>query len=202
MTTVANKDSKKAKDSATQTVKVTTYTPGFIEGLFIKLAYKLESYPKLAKVSIGAANIAKGTKTFFVRTGNRFMKIGFTKTHLKTYGTLQLVNLAFFMQGLIGLVSLGLFSPSLTSKVTIKHARNIKDMQTYRNHKIIEKEIAEGKDVYNDLDINENNTTKEDKKVINESKVGKFQRDRVRRKNMTEAELDALLDKKLNNANV
>lgn len=190
MTTATNPSNRKAPQ--TQKVTITTYTPGLIEGIFLALGRKLEKFPKLANASYAVAGFAKGTKNICVRSINRIKKIGFTKTHLKAYSTLQLVNLAFFAQGLIGLVSLGLFAPSFTGKVTVRHARNIKDLQVLRSSQILEKEVAEGVDVYSDL-----NTDEEEAK--SKSKVSKFQRERVRNKSLTEAELDELLDERLNN---
>lgn len=117
---------------------------------------------------------------FFVTISNRVKQIGFTKTHLKAYASMQYLNFAFFLQGAIGLCSLGLISPKLTSTPTRIHSRNIADLQVMNATKLMQQESQ-----------NESDTPA----------VPLYMQERVKRKQMTQEELDQELDRKFADLN-
>jgi hypothetical protein len=123
------------------------------------------------------------TRQFFHRTWNKLKAIRFNKLNLTFYFHHMVLNLMFFLKGLIGLVSLGLFSPNLTGKATTRLARARRDVSDARAEQVLD-EVGE-----EELDEKFEHGEK--------SKVSKIQKNRIRRKNMSEEELNEEIDKKL-----
>jgi hypothetical protein len=128
---------EQAKQQSGQTVRVKFYKHGLLEGWFVE-KYQGTENPILKKVYEAGAITCKVTRDFFARTANKIKSIRFTKHHLKFYAARMLVNLAFSAQGLIGLLSLGLFDPRITPRPSIVLARATKDLQIFNAGKVAE----------------------------------------------------------------
>jgi len=170
------------------TVRVQTYTPGFFEGKFTNLA---ERFPNFAikgnNIFIVIAYLFRKTRHFFERTWNKLKAIRFNKPNFKFYAAHMFLNLMFFIKGAIGLISLGLFNPNITAKASIYLARTRKDVTDLRAETILEAEVEAGIDIEND----------DEKDKTKNSKVPRYQRERIRRNKLSDDDLDAELDKKL-----
>lgn len=156
------------------TVKVKYYVGGVLENWFANKARSTENHV-LQKVYITGAVICKTTREFFSRTYNKLKSIRITRPHLRFYGARMLVNLAFSAQGLIGLLSLGLFSPSFTARTTVILARATKDLQVFQAAK--------------DIDNNKNLPKEEQKNVP------KHLAERAERSKMTDDEILEEMDR-------
>jgi hypothetical protein len=166
------------------TVTIERYKPGFFEGIFLKLAYKFPKFgTEKVNVFMFISVMFKLTRQFFHRTWNKIKAIRFDKLSLKFYFHHMMLNLMFFLKGLIGLISLGLFSPNLTGKATTRLARARRDVSDARAERVLE-EVGE-----EELDEQFEHGEK--------SKVSKIQKNRIRRSKMSDEELNDEIDQKL-----
>lgn len=174
------------------TFKVTTYTPGFFERIFTNIAERFPNFGPTIKgdkvnIFLVIAYLFRKTRNFFQRIWNKLKAIRFNKPNFKFYAAHMRLNLMFAIKGLVGLASLGLFNPDITAKASIAVARTRKDVSDLRAGKILEEEVAAGIDILND---DETDKTKN-------SKVTKYQRDRIRRNTLDENTLNDEIEAKL-----
>jgi len=170
------------------TVRVTTYKPGFFEGIFSNLAEKFPKFgTKKFNIFLVIAYLFRITRNFFERTFNKLKAIRFDKPNFLFYVSHMRLTLMFFIKGTIGLLSLGLFNPDITAKASIAWVRRRKDVSDLRAEKILDEEVEAGIDIEND----------DEKDKSKNSKVTKFQRERIRRNKLSDEDLDNELDKKL-----
>ena len=174
------------------TVTVTQYTPGFFEGIFSNLGERFPFFGPTIKeqkynIFLVIAFLFRITRNFFQRTWNKLKAIEFNKPNFLFYVSHMRLTLMFFIKGLVGLVSLGLFNPDVTAKASISLVRRRKDVSDLRAEAILEDEVDAGIDIEND----------DAKNPSKNSKVTKFQRERIRRNKLSDDDLDAELDKKL-----
>lgn len=166
------------------TVQVTTYKPGFFEGIFLKLAYRFPKFgTEKVNIFMFISVMFKLTRQFFHRTWNKIKAIRINKLNAKFYFHHMVLNLMFFIKGLIGLVSLGLFSPNITGKATNRLARARRDVSDARAEKILEETGEE------EIDDQMGQGKK--------SKVSNIQRERIRKKNMSEDDLNNEIEARL-----
>ena len=164
------------------------YKPGFFEGIFYKLAYRFPKFgTKKVNIFLFISVMFKLTRQFFHRTWNKLKAIRFNKVNLKFYFHHMFLNLMFFVKGLIGLVSLGLFSPNITGKATNRLARARRDLSDAR----VEKQMKEDGETFDE------EATAEDDKAKGKGKVSAIQKNRIRKKNMSDKELDDEIEAKL-----
>jgi len=174
------------------TFRVTSYTPGFFEGIFTKIAEKFPNFGPMLKgdrwnLFLVIAYLFRITRNFFHRVWNKLKAIRFNKPNAKFYIAHMRLNLMFAIKGLVGLASLGLFNPDITSKASIAVARTRKDVSDIRAGKILSEEEEAGIDIHND----------DDKDPSKNSKVTKYQRERIRRNTMDSDSLDDEIEAKL-----
>lgn len=164
-------------------MKVEIYKPGFFEKFFHNLAYKFPKFgTKKVNIFLVISVMFKLTRNFFHRTWNKIKSIRFNKLNAKFYFHHMYLNLMFFIKGTIGLVSLGLFSPNITGKATNRLARARRDVSDERVAKTLSEE-----------DLAEEGVADPQKR----EKVSTIQRNRIRKNNMSQEELDAEIEAKL-----
>ena len=174
------------------TVTVTSYKPGFFEGKFNNLAERFPNFGPMIKESrwnvfLVIAFLFRTTRNFFERTGNKLKAIKFDKPNLLFYGCHLRLSLMFFIKGLIGLVSLGLFNPDITAKASIAWVRRRKDVSDLRAEIVLAEEVEAGIDIENDDEKDKNKN----------SKVPRYQRERIRRSKLSKEDMDDEIERKL-----
>jgi len=170
------------------TVTVTTYKPGFFEGIFTKIAEKFPNFAiKKINIFLFIAYLFRITRQFVQRTWNKLKAIRFDKLNALFYLSHMRLNLMFFIKGFIGLLSLGLFNPDITAKASISLARRRKDVSDFRAEKVLDAETEAGIDIEND----------DEKDKTKNSKVPRYQRERIRRNKLSQEEMDDEIERKL-----
>lgn len=164
------------------TVRIKSYTPGFFEGIFTRLAERTK-----LTIFLYVAALFRATRNFFARTWNKLKAIQFNKENYKFYAAHMFLNLMFFTKGLVGLITLGLFNPNITAKASIYLARTRKDVTDLRAGKILDEEVEAGIDILND----------DEKDKTKNSKVPRYQRERIRRSSLSQEDMDDEIEKKL-----
>jgi len=148
---------------------------GLIEGVFRRLAQYFGEESLFGKLFTVLANLSYKTHLLFLLFVNKIKDIGFTKTHLKLYATYQLLNIAFVLQGLIPLLTLGLIHVNLTGRPSVHYSRATKDFIDYKAEKKLKQSPED------------------------EESIPKHVRERIERKNKSDEDLDKELDELLTN---
>lgn len=170
-------------DNNGQTVKIKFYRAGKLEGWFMDRARKAFEQDKqiMGDIYSSCAVVCRGTRQFFTSTGVTIKGIRFTKYHLAAWGKGRILDVAFLTQGLVGILSLGLWQPSITRRATIGYSRAAKDLHVF----------LAGEKMESNTDLPEDQ----------QETVPKYLQDAVQRQKMSDEELMAEFEAKLSAIN-